>query len=361
MFHDSAAILGMLLAWAASVADSMPVATSCNDLKDTCKSGCGKNAVFPDCKSHRASCTPYSFMPDISDQGCSNWMDGVHSAASNSTFSTKPFFLGTVGELSYQAFQQEGSDDIWVVHGCDGAGIQTDCFGDILYLEHFDGTRPVPPQACPAGTYGIDHLACPTFYHQGLGVSFPGYSCGWWRGYKDAVGIENASSDGVGAFGPAGAGGDYSASMRNALANCPSCDGGSGLEHPYANASAKAYFTGASWPWVCTADSAPSPYTGWSASCYCDNEPWNGRGSGAREYPEHTTIVYCGVFPDEAHAIKLVCDFVRLQDGSKSHARRGVTLLAAAWPQTQLLVEDLPRATRETRSTGGGSVGSRSL
>ena len=56
----------------------------------------------------------------------------------------------------------------------------------------------------------------------------------------------------------------------------------------------------------------PNPYTGSNANCYCDNEPWNGRGSGAREYPEHTQVAYCGLFPDSSYSVKLTCDLIRV-------------------------------------------------
>lgn len=311
------------------------VAQSCNDLWGTCSNGCGDNAVFPDCRSHGGSCTPYSFMPNIDNQNC-DWMDDFG-------FSSQPF-LQYSSEYSYQAFaakKPDGSfyDDVWILHGCDGAGIQTDCRGDIFYLEHFGSKNPVAPQDCPLSEYGVTHISCPTFYHQGKGVSLADYTCGWWRGYVNPTGIEDASKNGVGAFGPAGDGGDYSESMRSILANCPTCAYNSALEHPYKESTAVAYFTGAAWPWICTPgdDKNGTPYTGEQVSCFCDNEPSNGRQYGWMKplYPKGTQIIYCGLYEQgmwthghQFKNLKLVCDFITLDPGA-NEARadhRGVEL-----------------------------------
>merc|ERR1712151_1119109 len=234
-------------------------------------------------------------------------------------------------------FSAAGYDDVWILHGCDGAGIQTDCAGDIMYLEHFDSKSPVAEQDCPVGNYGQDHTQCPTFYHQGLQESLPGYSCGWWRGYNSPVGIEEANGDGIGALGPKENDGDtqtgdYSSSLLDALRNCPDCAGGTALEHPYAGTDALAYFTGASWPWICTwGGDGDMPYTGSTANCYCDNEPWNGRQPkggflGAKpEYPRTAMFTYCVLFADDGTGIKLVCDFITME-GAGATANRGVEL-----------------------------------
>jgi hypothetical protein len=309
------------------------LAQSCDDLSATCVNGCGSDAVFPDCVSDGASCTPFSFMPNISNQDCSGSMDDASLG-----FSSTPFFVDG-SPYSYQAYQADGYDDIWILHGCDGAGIQTDCVGDYFYLEHFDGTNPIDPEDCPLSNYGdaspSGHIQCPTFYHPGMQVNLPQYSCGWWRGYDQPVGIENASNDGVGAFGPHGGGGDYSNGMRSALANCPTCAGQTGLDHPYGDTDNKAiaYFTGAIFPWICWEDTSMNiPYTGALMNCACDNEPWNGRGDGEREYPKTTQISYCGLYLDDnTGANKLVCDFIDMGDGEATAVERGVELLPTSW------------------------------
>ena len=263
-------------------------------------------------------------MPNIQDQNC-DWME-------SGKFTSSPFF-DSKGTHTDQVYAAAGSKDRWVLHGCNGAGIQTDCHGDIGYLEHYDGAVPVPAQQCTVGEYGKDHIQCPTFYHPGYQNSYPGYSCGWWRGYSTPTGIEAASADGVGAFGPFGGDGDYSAGIRKALSNCKTCDQGTGLRHPYADTGALAYFVGAIWPWVCTKGDVVKvgPYTGSGANCYCDNEPWNGRGSGQRDYPHHAQVVYCGLYANHKTGNKMVCDFVNLGVGSASADYRGVELLSVPW------------------------------
>merc|ERR1712226_77189 len=298
---------------------STPIATQCSDLKDSCgpRGGCGNDAVFPDCIGLGSSCTPYSFMPNVDNANppCDTWMN-------NGEFVSNPFFDDN-NAYTWQAYQAPGAKDVWILHGCDGAGIQTDCAGDIFYLEHFASTQPVDGQDCPVGTYGSDHIQCPTFYHPGKGQSFPSYSCGWWRGYNWAKGIEEASADGVGAFGPAGAGGDYSDAMRAALRNCPSCRDGTGLKHPYYDAeNVSAFFVGAVYPWICTRDNGSNPYTGSDANCYCDNEPWNGRGSGARDYPRTTQVVYCALYASD----ELNCDFIDMGDDGATATYRAVSM-----------------------------------
>jgi len=299
------------------------VAQSCNDLWGTCKQGCGPDAIFPDCKSRGGSCTPYSFMPNVDNQNCPDWMD-------SGEFSSQPFFQYS-NEYSFQAFAAPGSDDVWILHGCDGAGIQTDCRGDIFYLEHFGSKQTVAPQDCPLSTYGKTHESCPTFYHQGYDKVFPDYTCGWWRGFKQPTGIEEASKQGVGAFGPAGDDKSYGDAMRNILRNCPSCAYKSALEHPYKETDAIAYFVGAAWPWICNEgdDKNGTPYTGKQVSCYCDNEPGNGRQSikGVATVPARTQIVYCGLY-NTGFNLQLKCDFITL-DTSNNRAKadfRGIEM-----------------------------------
>mmetsp|Transcript_104480 Transcript_104480/g.304996 ORF Transcript_104480/g.304996 Transcript_104480/m.304996 type:complete len:329 (-) Transcript_104480:313-1299(-) len=322
----------LVLAAASSVQSVQALATSCKDLWQTCVNGCGSGAVFPNCVALGGSCTPYSFMPNEDNQDCS-FMD-------SGKFYTSPF-LQLSNVYSYQAFSASGYNDVWILHGCDGAGIQTDCAGDIMYLEHFDSSQPVAAENCYVGTYGHDHVQCPTFYHPGKQQSFPGYSCGWWRGYNTPVGLQEANSDGIGALGPKESPtdsytGDYSSSLLGVLANCPTCAGGTALSNPYEGSNAIAYFTGASWPWICSEGGTKfEPYTGSSANCYCDNEPWNGRQlkgflGEKPQYPFNAQFTYCGLYSDESTQIKLVCDFITLDNG-EAKAQRGVELFPAAF------------------------------
>ena len=81
---------------------------------------------------------------------------------------------------------------------------------------------------------------------------------------------------GVGATGPAGAGGDYRSEMKEALPNV--CQQGvfqagyNGLQHRYGDKpNALAYFVGAVWNWVCNHDlqAKAGSYTTSDTNCYC--------------------------------------------------------------------------------------------
>lgn len=311
-------------------------------MAETCTNGCGDYARFPGQwvddgtgnwyqwypTSAGGSATPYQFMPNVDNKDCS-WTDGADSAWQSGQFLSSPF-QALSDPYSYQAFgaTHAGATDVWVMHFCDGSGVQTDCAGDVYYLEHFDDPNPVPEQDCPVSVDG-DKYQCPTFYHPGKDMVLPGYSCGWWRGYNYPVGIEEASWDGVGGnkqtgFGPVPSPGwnsDYGPAIKAILENCPTCSYGSGLVHPYWESNAKAYFVGAIYPWICMqGDDSMIPYTGYNGNdmkCFCDNEPWNGRqldGNGVDpEIPRNAEIVYCGLYDaeDPNDKIKLVCDFIR--------------------------------------------------
>ena len=91
-----------------------------------------------------------------------------------------------------------------------------------------------------------------------------------------AAGIEFAADQGVGATGPAGAGGDYRSEMKEALPNA--CQQGvfqagyNGLQHRYGGKpNALAYFVGAVWNWVCNHDlqAKAGSYTTSDTNCYC--------------------------------------------------------------------------------------------
>jgi len=307
---------------------------------------CGKSQVFgAQCQQHGASCTPFAFMPNVDNKDCS-WVNAGH-------FDSAPFFADK-NAFGYQGFRAWDpaaktwkAEDIWVAHGCDGSGIQTDCRGDVFYLEHFMKKTPVGKKNCFVGSFGKDHVQCPTMYVPGLDKSFEGPGCGWWRGFNFAAGIEFASDKGVGAMGPAGAGGDYRSQMKAALSNVYQQGvfqaGYNGLQHPYGGKpNTLAYFVGAVWNWVCNHDlqAKVGPYTTSDANCYCDNEPWNGRGKGEREYPRNSVIAYCGLYDDAGDRF-MVCDFLTTKDPAQepsgnnkpwSEVIRGETLRMDSWP-----------------------------
>jgi len=296
---------------------------SCNQVSacnSNCDTGGGPLAHF-NCQESGASCTPFSFMPNV--QACQNqdWLDKYQ-------YRTKDFFHG--GDYyKYQAYQdkKDKGDDLWIVHGCDGAGIQTDCLGDVLYLENFK-KDPVAPQNCPLSTYGdittsfdgkFVHDSCPTFDHPGMQKTYQDYNCGWWRGYKDPIGIEAASKDGVGAYGPAGAEGaqnlanDLNFALKNVYQDNERVSSYDGTQHPFQDASSPPlqYFVGAVYPWICNyEDDSYLPWTGGQVNCYCDNEPWNGRNGNPMTFAVNMRILYCGLYDSDDGGKKMVCDLL---------------------------------------------------
>lgn len=190
-----------------------------------CQNSCGSGAR--DCSSG-GSCTPFSILPHRDSQNCESWMDGYDK------WNTSAFFRYS-SHRSYQCWRASQSDDVWVMHGCDGSGVQTDCRGDILYLEHFAQPSSVHAAACPTHPYP-SHSSCP-FNHSGQPdgiLSFGEYICGWWRGYNRAYDADLArSAYDARLFGAAGSGADYSAALERAMQNCPSCSNGNALETPF--------------------------------------------------------------------------------------------------------------------------------
>lgn len=235
-----------LIAVAGATLVSCP--SNCKDCGASLKS-CGRE--------DGGACSPFRIQPNVDDQQCASWRD-------SGRFETSNFFQYSRVD-SYQAWQADGTSGTWVVHGCDGSGVQTDCRGDVLYLEHFNKPQKSLAPPCPAPPYP-NNEPCPGFSHPGQPqghLSFGEYECGWWRGYKSPgdADLPKAAAD-AGLFGPAGAGGDYSQKLQKVLSNCPTCNGGTALVNPYTDA--KAYFTGGLWPWVCSTSggAAMKDYTG---------------------------------------------------------------------------------------------------
>ena len=53
------------------------------------------------------------------------------------------FVRSSAGSAMWKA-EGHGVDDWWVFHGCDGAGLMSDCMGGVQYLEHYiDAHKPV--------------------------------------------------------------------------------------------------------------------------------------------------------------------------------------------------------------------------
>jgi len=311
---------------------------SCKDTGVSCN-----NAIRCDGGSlaDSGSCSPFKFQPNA-------WIDAVDSC--NFLFQPKfqPNFwvfnptnrldgAGNMRKDVYQAWQdlETGAEDVWLLHGCDGAGIQGDCLGDLLYLEQFGKQGQAK---CTPGKYGVDHPQC-GFVHPAngnklkQGIGFEWYNCGWQRTYEnvDDADILAASLDG-GLLGPGKPPADpadlskdgasnWALTVNWALSQCVGCDDARGaLAHTF-RASAKtpnAYLTGSLSPWTCSRTDFLNTYTNKFQDCYCDNEPWGGRvGSVGATIPEpnwNTRILYCGLFKDDPSHPEgyLECDIISI-------------------------------------------------
>jgi len=287
------------------------------------------------------SCTPFWFQPMAFIEASSdcNWLLDPKYQPNFWVFNpTNRLDSNEVARKDvYQAWKAGGTQDTWLIHGCDGAGIQGDCLGDVLYLEQFG---PQGAVQCSPGEYGHDHPQC-GFNHPANGgnaVGFEWYNCGWQRTYEnpDDADILAASMDG-GLLGPgsppqnpadlsnSGAS-NWALTVNHALSQCIGCSDPRGaLAHTYRSAdkAPNAYLTGSLSPWTCS-KTGYDVYTDGNTDCYCDNEPWGGRvGSAGAVIPEpnwNTRILYCGLYKDDPNAPHgyLECDIISIVKGDWS-------------------------------------------
>lgn len=199
-------------------------------------------------------------------------------------------FMGvTVRERGHGAGERGGGNtpppvlfDPAVPLASPGSGIQPDCRGDVLWLEHFytkagqgigSALSVVPKGSCKNG----DHAPCP-FKHPGNPpVEFPYYMCGRWN-----AGDVNTESQGnlQKARWLAGVAGlDAWTYALKRCVGCPSADGL--LTNPYAHEkdTPDKLIVGNLQPWVCT-NHENDDYKVFSAvpgepatyKCYSDDE-----------------------------------------------------------------------------------------
>merc|ERR1711983_27725 len=229
-------------------------------------------------------------------------------------------------ENSYQAYSADNADDVWVVHGHDGAGIQaTDCGGDVHYFEHLG---PTGKGTCDmhAEYPGQDPLNACYFHHPGKDENYQYYNCGWWRGYEadnDWSGLYWSWTDiGVDAQGAS----STKDTAMDWLRNCEDLNGN--LVDCSVNTMSKvlkdgqepvAYFVGTAFPWICTktAENTMEWTNVENSKCYCDNEPWGGRDVGSTEPNHNIEIVYCGKYDND---YGMWCDYIKLRPESSGAA-----------------------------------------
>ena len=189
--------------------------------------------------------------------------------------------------------------DYWVFHNCDGAGIQPDCFGDVVYIERFEGSNNTKP-GCYRDKNGRNHC---TFTHPNSGSTFGAKK--YWAGWFTNNGrISKSDCQAGGQGGPIRPWGGKNDNICNNI---------TGLPNPYEGLPGLVktqYFGGTFsfllFPWVCEQDnsmvtdnfSSPSMDTygvknGWK--CYADNEPGK-QANGDMGWPPEIEIYFAGLF-----------------------------------------------------------------
>jgi hypothetical protein len=211
-----------------------------------------------------------------------------------------------------------------VVHGNDGAGIQTNCKGDQFFLEVLGNTDNVKYACNPASITdggGADWISAHDTgqcYKENRGIRgglYGNYSCGWWRGYNNGIdaSIEAAWDD---VFG--GDDNDTSLYKSNALtvlSNCTNCvSSDAGSKHTYEDATPQPneWFIGAISPWVCVNDDNNDNFVEWTGNattnCYCDFTPWDKPKGNVPNW--NIRFLYCGYYGTN----NLNCDLLRFTD-----------------------------------------------
>jgi len=199
-------------------------------------------------------------------------------------------------------FTGSGNLDYFVFHGCDGAGLQSDCAGDIKYIERIsyrytdsnlgitdglvDSGQPFT-DAFPDGICGELEVKPGTgdmrtfckFVHPGTEHVYSDYHGGWW-------GSDN-SDDTV--FGSKGMGyiksgdfsslatGAWSGPLQSNVLDIPNQFGG---EHPF-SAEGGSMFSFMMYQWRCEGSTNDNNYFSFPSiaasnrKCFVDNEPGN--------------------------------------------------------------------------------------
>jgi hypothetical protein len=183
------------------------------------------------------------------------------------------------------------TSEYFVFHNCDGAGIQSDCLGDIKYIERFEGyNAPGTPVICDGPDGGRNHCM---FVHPASKTVFD--KLNYWAGWYMFGQIDKSVC-------AAGGSRDWDPAV------CSRILGINGGKHPYINTGAVHLFSFLLYPWVCNSDPAmrnsnflsptldntpDHPDKGWK--CYADNEPLS-PPSGPPGWPPQIEIYYFALY-----------------------------------------------------------------
>lgn len=156
-------------------------------LNDPSVNFCGGGASASDVEAQR-SCTPFMYKPYVSDyagfgpvsQPQLRW-DQATGYASNPRRDHRVW-------ASYGSDSKRNSDDYWIFHSGDGAGIEDDCLGDIFYIERIgrmagvaskDQERTLNNGWCDSTKNNRTQSPVCRFVHPGTQNYYDDYYSGW--------------------------------------------------------------------------------------------------------------------------------------------------------------------------------------
>jgi len=260
------------------------------------------------------SCTPYAYRPNTFNLangltpgmcGCAPNCDDpyldVMSYGTGYVYGNKDYPNSDTNAWSANPDPAEwwlhgstSKDDYFVFHGCDGAGIQSDCAGDIKYIERFNGLYSggdidkgygtIPGEGiCEGGPDGRNYCK---FVHPGTMRVFDQYVGGWWGSTCESDADYNPNNmfgdPGMGCFNTNDCGslasGGWDGKLCQHISDIPNKHGFNG-RHPFADEEGSR-FSFLLFPWRCDGgtglDSNRFSYPtieDWGSKCYVDNEP----------------------------------------------------------------------------------------
>jgi len=184
--------------------------------------------------------------------------------------------------------------DYFAFHGCDGAGIQSDCWGDIKYIERFEGyNKPGTTVVCDGPNPPRNQCM---FVHPATRTVFDRLK--YWAGWYNYGEIDSSICK-------AGADRSWDATVCNRILDI------NNGKNPYAGTPGVRFtFSFLLYPWICQRDSSMAnnnffsptldntggkekPTSGWK--CYVDNEPGT-LSSGQPGWPPYIEIYYFGLY-----------------------------------------------------------------
>lgn len=278
---------------------------------------CPSNQPDPHCGGstdawNEMSCSPYKYRPFTYNYQNPNSCDG-------DIFDILTYGGDKARPWAHFTNSQWDTDDYWVFHGCDGAGLQPDCLGDVKYVEHFQGHvaggggPTTLDQECTHNPDNDQRNYC-KFVHPGTFTTYNNYESGWWNdGNAGGAAPNGITGYMVGSAATSGWGewlGGKDITGKDCEPSMPQCYKQSKMVFDHGNQyidldgqlnekncpmRAISYTT---FSWVCTSSDSPNDnfaYPSWgggskNVKCYADNEP--GDNGGNPGWPRYVYIYY---------------------------------------------------------------------